>query len=206
MEQNPFDEKELQRGLQGYRGETMERDALTLDVESFWEEEEKMLADFPKIFQQEGCIPERKHLKCLTKWKWPGLWKNYANENTQDHLRTVTRKAFEMTDGEKRPEPENICNQLELLDDELTGISAATGTVLLTFWRPEVYTVMDVRAISKLEQAGVWEGKAEASITEYPQYLSRCHAIADDTGLSLRDTDRAIWYLGGESSDDSSLT
>jgi|AntDeeMinimDraft_5_1070356.scaffolds.fasta_scaffold16649_2 hypothetical protein len=205
MDQSPLSEEELQRGLEGYKSETMDRDALTLEVDTFWEEEEKMLGDFPEIFQQNGCIPERKHLKCLTKWKWPGLWANHANENTQDHLRTVTSEAFQMTAGDERPEPEDVRNQLGLLDDELTGVSAATGTVLLTFWRPDVYTVMDVRAISTLEFAGLWTGDSGATISEYPQYLEQCHSIAEDTKLNLRDIDRAIWYLGGEYSDGSSL-
>jgi hypothetical protein len=200
MGQIPFTQEEMRSAVEGYQSVAKGRDALTLDVYSFWEEERKMLEDFPDTFQQEGCIPERKHLKCLTKWKWPGLWANHANKNTRDHLRTVTGEAFQITAGDQRPEPMDVRNQLELLDDELTGISAATGTVLLTFWRPDVYTVMDVRAISTLEQADLWAGDSEATITEYPQYLDRCHSIAEDTGLSLRDTDRAIWYLGNDSS------
>jgi hypothetical protein len=205
MDQNPFSEEKLRRGVEGYESETKGRDALTLDVDSFWEEEERMLAEFPETFQQEGCIPERKYLKCLTKWKWPGLWANHAHKNSKEHLRAVTNEAFQLTTGDQAPDPDDVRNQLSHLDDELAGISAATGTVLLTFWRPDVYTVMDIRAISTLQEAGLWTGDSEATISEYPQYLNQCHSIANDTGLSLRNTDRAIWYLGGESSEGASL-
>jgi hypothetical protein len=205
MVQSLFSDEELRRGVEGYESETRDRDALTLNVGSFWEEEEKMLAEFPETFQREWCIPERQYLKALTKWKWPGLWANHAHKNSKEHLRSVTSEAFKMTAGDQRPDSDDVRNQLGLLDDELAGISAATGTVLLTFWRPDVYTVMDVRAISALEEAGLWTGDSEATISEYPQYLDQCHSIAEDTGLSLRDTDRAIWYLGGEYSDGPSL-
>lgn len=75
------------------------------------------------------------------------------------------------------------------------GISTATATVLLTFWRPDAYTVMDRRALASLASADYWDGDSEATIEEYPEYLTRCHLIANETGLSLRDVDRGLWAI-----------
>lgn len=195
MPQLPFTTADLRGAAQQYKSHTMDLPARTLDADSFWDEEQRMLAEFPEAFQQAGCIPEREYLKCLTKWKWAGLWANYAHENTRTKLRTVTGDAFRYTADNSVPSGEAVRRQLDRLSD-LTGISAATGTVLLTFWRPDVYTVMDQRALGTLASAGLWTGDTDATVDDYPQYLDTCRSIADETGLSLRETDRALWALG----------
>jgi hypothetical protein len=55
---------------------------------------------------------------------------------------------------------------------------------------------MDQRALAALESADLWMGDQEANIDEYPDYLEICRAISSKTGLTLRDTDRALWFLG----------
>lgn len=193
MSRIPFTEKELRSGVELYKTHTKNLSARTLDVDSFWEEESKMLSEFPEVFQTAGCIPELKYLKCLTKWKWAGLWANHANDNTREELRETTSRVFKITEDVASTSDETVRRQVAILDDELKGISAATGTVLLTFWRPEVYTVMDQRALSSLASANFWDGKSEANIDEYPEYLERCHLISNETGVSLRNVDRALW-------------
>lgn len=181
--------------MEEYKNYTQNLSARTLEVDSFWAEEVKMLSEFPEIFQSSGCIPERKYLKCLTKWKWAGLWANHAKENSREKLRRTTRRVFEISERAEKPSDSAVQKQVKTLDEELKGVSAATATVLLTFWRPEVYTVMDVKALSSLTNTGFWEGKSEASISEYPEYLRACHRISDETGLNLRDVDRALWSM-----------
>lgn len=196
MNQIPFTENELRESLRQYKTHTKDLSARTLDVDSFWEEETQMLAEFPEVFQRQECIPELKHLKCLTKWKWAGLWANHAHENSREKLQEVTSEAFQLTKDNPKPDDEAVRKQLDRLSD-LTGISAATGTVLLTYWRPEVYTVMDERALSTLSSHGIWSGDTEANIDDYPQYIKLCRSISQEVGLDLRDTDRALWKLGG---------
>jgi hypothetical protein len=154
-----------------------------------------MVEEFPETFQQAGAIPEPEYLKCLTKWKWAGLWANHAHKNTKQEIRRVTSDAFELTADDPTPEGEAVRRQLRRLSD-LTGISSATGSVLLTFWRPTVYTVMDQRALATLASADLWTGNSEANIDDYPRYLELCRSIAANTELTLRDTDRALWFLG----------
>lgn len=194
MTGSPFPTADLRDAVQQYKVQTMDMSARTLDEDSFWAEEERMLAEFPETFQAAGCIPERVHLKCLTKWKWAGLWANYAHKNTQEELTTITADAFQRTADDPTPGGEAVRRQLDRLSD-LTGISAATGTVLLTFWRPDVYTVMDQRVLGVLADADRWQGDTSAAIKDYPQYLDICRSIAEESGLSLRDTDRALWAL-----------
>lgn len=196
MNRTPFTREELRAGVEQYQTYTQGLSARTYDVDSFWEEESKMLSEFPGLFQTAGCIPERKHLKGLTKWKWAGLWANHAHKNSRAGLRDTTRRAFGITDGEESPSAKAIRRQLALLDEGLVGISAATATVLLTFWRPDAYTVMDQRALACLAAADFWGGDSEANIEEYPEYLKRCHLISEETGLSLRDVDRGLWSMG----------
>lgn len=196
MNQIPFTEEELRTGVEQYKTHTEGLSARTLNVESFWEEESRMLAEFPEQFQAAGCIPERRYLECLTKWKWAGLWANHAHKNSREQLRRTTKRAFEITEDEQRPSARSIRRQLSLLDDELVGISAATATVLLTFWRPDAFTVMDQRALACLATADFWDGDSEANVEEYPGYLERCQLISEETGLSLRNVDRGLWAMG----------
>lgn len=195
MPHTRFTEEELRRALTQYKSHAKELSARTLSVNSFWAEESRMLSEFPETFQEAGCIPERKNLKCLSKWKWAGLWANHAHKNTREEVRTITGDAFGMSSDDAKPSSEAVRRQLRRLCD-LVGVSAATGAVLLTFWRPDVYTVMDQRALASLASADLWTGASEANIDDYPIYLEKCHSISEETGLSLRDTDRALWYLG----------
>lgn len=78
---------------------------------------------------------------------------------------------------------------------ELTGISEATGTVLLTFRRPDVYTEMDERVLGTLANAGFWTGYTEATLDDYPQYLDKCRSISTETGVNLQDSERALWVF-----------
>jgi len=195
MDQAPFTQKQLRDGVRQYKSHTKPLSARTLDVDSFWEEERRMLAEFPEALQQAGCIPEPEYLKCLTKWKWAGLWENHAHRNTREEIRKVTSDAFQHTANDPIPGGEAVRQQISRLND-LTGVSTATGTVLLTFWRLDVYTVMDQRALGTLAAAGCWSGTSEANVGEYAQYLDVCRSIAREFEMSLRDTDRALWALG----------
>lgn len=67
--------------------------------------------------------------------------------------------------------------------------------MLLTFWRPDVYTVMDQRVLGVLAAADRWPGDTMATVKDYPRYLETCRSIAKESGLSLRDTDQALWAL-----------
>jgi hypothetical protein len=86
----------------------------------------------------------------------------------------------------------------------LVGVGVPTASALLTVWDPKTYTILDVRAVDALADAGVaWDGKPFQRSTagrwnaRYGEYLECCHAIARHVGRDLRTVDRALWHYGG---------
>lgn len=188
-------QSKLLEGKRNYKEYTKKRNPLTKEAESFWREEETMLKEFSERFQRDGCISNKFDLKCLTRWKWPGLWANHAKQNSESELKEVTGRAFSLNPTNEIPSDDVVREQVEILRD-LRGIATATATVLLTFWKPDIYTVMDVRALRTLADHGLWDKSPNADTEEYPDYLQQCHSLAEQFGLNLRDVDRALWSLG----------
>lgn len=79
----------------------------------------------------------------------------------------------------------------------LDGVDEAMASVILTFWQPDEYTVMDERALLALKQAAdevyCWTERPEASRKHYPEYVDICKRLRDylDDGFSLREIDQA---------------
>jgi len=48
-----------------------------------------------------------------------------------------------------------------------------------------------------LETLGYWTGDTAAVDEQYESYCLRCHELSQQTGLPLRDVDRALYILGG---------
>ena len=175
---------------------------LEMDVENRWIEEERMLQQFQTRFQERGRIDREKDFELLTRWKWPGLWSNYAQNNSPERVRRVTETAFSWGDRKSKEEfDEIICDQIGCLSC-LDGVRPAMASVILTFWRPNEYTVMDERALLTLSRASNekyrWSHAPKASRKYYPEYLRVCTELRDDLGseFTLRDIDRALWALG----------
>jgi len=179
-------ESELQEAQRGYQEAARSFSARTYEFDSHWEEEQYMLENFPDDFENSGW--DREHLEATTKWKWAGLWANYASssENTDEKVDRLIKEAVSEDDHTE---------SVEVLK-ELDGVSDATATVLLTFAKPEQHTVMDVNAIAALRELDMWDGGDEANAEEYPEYLSTAKEISDKFGLTLREVDRALWKLG----------
>lgn len=187
-----------------YRNSEKEKSALELNVENRWVEEQEMLRKFPGHFQDAGCISSLNDFKLLTRWKWPGLWSNYAKANSEERVERVTRAAFDWwtaTPGEE--EATILRDQIGVLTC-LDGVDAAMASVILTFWQPNEYTVMDERALLALEQAADeeyrWTERPEASRKHYPAYVDICKRLRDglDDEFSLREIDQALWVLGDQ--------
>lgn len=187
-----------------YRENEKERSALELDVESRWVEEQEMLQGFPARFQEAGCISCLNDFKLLTRWKWPGLWSNYAKTNSEERVQRITQAAFDWGTATSGEETATILrDQIGVLTC-LDGVDAAMASVILTFWQPDEYTVMDERALLALEQAADeeyrWTERPEASRKHYPEYVDICKRLRDDLGdgFSLREIDQALWILGDQ--------
>ncbi|WP_049982466.1 hypothetical protein [Halorubrum sp. BV1] len=194
----------IRDSCQRYREGEKERRPLELDVENRWTEEQEMLRRFPVRFQEDSCIDARDDFKLLTRWKWPGLWSNYAKKNSQNRVRRVTQTAFDW--GTEMPEGETetiLRDQIGVLTC-LDGVDAAMASVILTFWQPDEHTVMDERALLALKQSADdeyrWTEREEASRKHYPAYVEICKRLRDDLegSFSLREIDQALWILGDQ--------
>jgi hypothetical protein len=73
----------------------------------------------------------------------------------------------------------------------LSGVGVPMASALLTIWKPEEFTVIDVRAISTLRAAGLLGPGAD--LPPYVQYLDLCRRLSMDNGADLRSLDRALW-------------
>jgi endonuclease III len=178
---------ELQEAHQGYEETARDLRERTYDeLESHWQEEQHMLENFPRDFEENSW--DRKNLEATTKWKWAGLWANHASasENTDEKINRLINEAVSESDP---------AESVEVLK-ELRGVADATATVLLTFAKPKEYTVMDVNALAALREFDVFDGSDEANSEEYPEYLDSVKGISEEFDMTLREVDRALWKLG----------
>ena len=74
----------------------------------------------------------------------------------------------------------------------LNGVDVAMASAILTAIKPDMYTVIDWRALNALGVEKSW-----LTVDDYLQYLEFCKAKAAELEISLRDLDQALWVLGG---------
>jgi hypothetical protein len=148
-----------------------------------------MLEEFPTLFENKDCIPGRDFLWCMVKWKYAGTWEKYAQKNSQEKIKKITHSAFSDSNDKLR----DRVNQLE----QLNVIGQPMASVLLTFWRPDKYTIIDRRALQALTELDKWNGSNNSNIANYSRYLRKCQLLSKNTKMNLRDIDRALWIIGG---------
>ena len=118
-----------------------------------------------------------------------GRWKAarttpLLESNTEQMLKDVTSTAFGA--------PEPIRHRVMTL---LTGVQVPIASALLTAWRPDLYTVIDVRAVKSLVAEGALE--ESKNLPPYMTYLNICRELAADCQCDLRTLDRALWQANG---------
>ncbi|MDL0126669.1 hypothetical protein [Halobacterium salinarum] len=158
-----------------------------LDVDNFWAAEEELLSNVPNHIKQHGHIEDKELLENIVLWKFPVVIGN-IRENTPAQIASVSKCAFQA---------ENARDAIQELN-ELQGVANSIAGAILMFAHPHRYTVMDPRATEALETLGYWTGDTAAVDEQYESYCLRCHEVSQQTGLSLRDVDRALYILGGE--------
>ena len=158
-----------------------------LDVQNFWAAEEELLTQVPNHIEKHGRIEDKELLENIVLWKFPVVIGN-IRENTTAQIATVSERAFQA---------ESACDTIQMLN-ELQGVADSIAGAILMFAHPHRYTVMDPRATKALETLGYWDGDTAAVAEQYEQYCLRCHELSQQTGISLRDVDRALYILGGE--------
>ena len=76
----------------------------------------------------------------------------------------------------------------------LEGVSWATASVILHFCDSERWPVLDFRALWSLG----YETPPHYSYTFWERYTEYVRTVADETGLSMRTIDRALWQYSKE--------
>jgi hypothetical protein len=115
-----------------------------------------------------------------------GIWKSpravgYLERNSVDDVSDITRVALAA--------PWRLRHRFLLA---LRGVQRPMASALLTVWRPDEYTVLDVNAVGALHRLGVLTGSKVAEVN-YPAYVQICTQLANDMDVSLRCLDRALW-------------
>jgi hypothetical protein len=147
--------------------------------------------DFRAPFVARGFLELEELLK-IAHWKAHRA-KGYIRRNDPERVQAVTGQAF----AEEDP-----CLSVRLLD-HLHGIGVPMASAILTVWKPDTFTVIDVNAWASLRRLGLLPRltRPDSSFVypeTYPPYLQLCQKIATDLAVPLRTLDKCLWTLNGE--------
>lgn len=109
-----------------------------------------------------------------------------AERNAAADVEQATRAAFEATD--------EISRVLPLVG--LDGVGIPVASALLHFAFPEIYPILDFRALHSL---GDSRRRTQYSPAFWVRYVERCQHLAARAGVSIRDLDKALWQESIES-------
>lgn len=120
-----------------------------------------------------------------------GVWKSQRAKsrmasNTDEMIHDITATALTA--------PLAIQHRILTL---LKGVEVPMASSLLTVWRPEVHTVIDVRAVNSLVKKLEMPDPGAGKYPPYMEYLSVCKAISQRCGRDLRVVDRALYAANG---------
>ena len=139
----------------------------------------------------------RKQLIAIIEWKieqrWlPGVLREFSKNSDAEVTRALSYVLKTKTE-------KYAIEQLGYGYSKLQGVGIPLASAIMTMILPEVYTVVDWRVVSELCQVREKEArKLAGDVNFYPAYLSACRQFASESGVSLRDFDRAIWQLSYE--------
>jgi hypothetical protein len=123
-------------------------------------------------------------LEQICRWKSPRSQKKVAS-NSAEYIEAVTRTALS-TESERL--------RIEVLT-LLNGVSWPTASVILHFCHTEPYPILDVRALWTL---GVNADQVTYDFELWWEYVRTCRQLAKESGLSMRELDRALWQYSKE--------
>lgn len=111
--------------------------------------------------------------------------RSLVRSNTAEDVEEISRIAF--TSSEHLMVP---------ILSILRGVSTSTASALLAVWRPDLYTIIDVRVLSALRflsHPQIDGADLRALDKSYGAYVSLMRAISTSLGTDLRSLDKALW-------------
>ena len=126
----------------------------------------------------------RDELLRVIEWKSGGRQRRNGARNDAERVVEVTRVALSARDERLR-----IAALLTL-----DGVSWPTASVLLHLAHRDRYPILDVRVLQSL---GIFK-QVMPNFGFWLEYVDYCRALADRTGMTMRDVDRALWQWSSE--------
>jgi hypothetical protein len=148
-----------------------------LAAEFAYPEEDRIAADAGRRARERGYYT-RGDARIVYRWKARRSEGRFAVVDGRT-VRETTRRAFAVSDETER---------IELLT-RLPGVGVPVASALLHFAFPDVYPILDVRA---LESLGV-KGRSVYPPSFWVEYVSFYRGLAAELGVSLRTLDAALW-------------
>lgn len=140
-----------------------------------------------KIFQENNIVIKNDLVRII-KWKFQGglLGRQkrilkLLEDNEELFIEEVSKSAFKSKDDEVR---------LKLLSS-IKGIGNALSSVILTFYDPQIYGVLDIHAWRGLfgkEPKDIFSNSKQAI-----KFFNKLREISSETGLSCREIEKAIF-------------
>ncbi len=144
----------------------------------YGDEEDARLPEVGRKLREMGCY-NKATLEEVGQWKSPRS-RSYLERNSEADVKAISTAAFNAP----------FAVQHRLIQ-ALHGVGSAMASALLMAWDPNTHTVIDVRAIEALREAGLWADKKHWP--GYIEYVGMCQRLATDAECDLRTLDRALW-------------
>jgi hypothetical protein len=140
-----------------------------------------------KKFQENNFITKQDLIKII-KWKFQGKLSgrgtrilNLLKDVEESFIEEISKLAFKTKDDKIRL----------ILFSSIKGIGNALSTVILTFYDPENYGVLDIhvwRGLFGKEPNDIFSNHDQAI-----KFIKKLREISSETGLSCRDVEKAIF-------------
>jgi hypothetical protein len=131
--------------------------------------------------------PTVRDVEAVVRWK-SSRSIGYFGRNDPTSIRVAVREAL----GEDDPDA-----ALSALIP-LTGVRERVASAILAAFRPDKFTVMDIRAWRSLRAQGLLKETDDLSWKQtWRPYLAECTGQTAKLGVSLRTLDRALWAADG---------
>ncbi len=128
----------------------------------------------------------------IAMWKTP-RGKHHYEANSAGFVRQVTDEAFQARDDRLR---------LHILM-ALDGVGVPVASTILHFAFPDMYPILDIRALTTLTKAGLWSGNepGASTLADWLKYTRLMRGLSKKLRVDLRTLDKALWAFdkhGGE--------
>ena len=143
----------------------------------------------------------RNDLVAVADWKYAPNKKN-CQKNNDGFVEKVTKIAFAIDCDEIDFAPD--CDEevrikiLQIID----GVSWAMASVILHFYFPKKYPILDwraMKAVKKDTECGFdKERDTKYDFAKWQKYTKVCRDFAKKHDLTMRELDKALWIIGGK--------